>query len=521
MKKAFFLFFSLLSVSKLTYGEEASDACPDFSNTCDNSVSFSDWSDFDKYDNQYSEDTFSDSSAPDLEFFNADAMKDSWNILLADNSDNANVYAEHSDTSSHNISADMENIKSIKEGEVIICYSFEQLLSDAPGFLEQQNIAYGICCDSTVNAASNINTGSKILILYRKNDVNHSMIITDSDNIEQHIHKFTAQINELYSDSMAFSLHTQSSSNTLHTTFTISEDYHDTYTYGVNVDEATCSYMTTFSIDRIISVSNDDELTITAHTKVYPYFGEFFTTNWYRYGIFRNDNSSFIFTAYPRTDGTIELNNTVDISLSLSIPASISTSFDISFNAGNTLLAWIKDDGTNYGANFKNIQGVRGNNPDNSFEFTSAVTFSVKKSTSDFSFYYAQLFQNAIYNTGVNPSFMGNNWKIVTSDKIGLKPPAPSSVYIYDGLDYALVFDPEYYLNHNSDLYAAFGYNYSAAFSHFISHGMSEARIASSAFNVAAYRNRYSDLNAAFGDDWTLYYKHYIQHGCSEGRIGV
>lgn len=223
-EKTLFVLLSLLSASKLTYGEEASDACPDFSNTCDNSVSFSDWSNFDKYDNQYSEDTFSDSSAQDFDFFNADAMKSSWNILLADNSHNANVYAEYNDTSSHDISADMENIKNIKEGEVIICYSFEQLLSDAPGFLEQQNVAYGICSDSTINTVSNINTGSKILILYRKNDVNHSMLLTDSDNIEQRIQKFTAQINELYSDSMAFSLHTQSSSNTLHTTFTISED---------------------------------------------------------------------------------------------------------------------------------------------------------------------------------------------------------------------------------------------------------------------------------------------------------
>ncbi len=71
---------------------------------------------------------------------------------------------------------------------------------------------------------------------------------------------------------------------------------------------------------------------------------------------------------------------------------------------------------------------------------------------------------------------MGNAWKIIPASEIGMRP--STSSYVVDGLDYGLVFDPEYYLITNSDVYAA------------------------------------------FGDDWPLYYKHYIQYGYSEGRTG-
>ena len=95
-----------------------------------------------------------------------------------------------------------------------------------------------------------------------------------------------------------------------------------------------------------------------------------------------------------------------------------------------------------------------------------------------------------------------------------------SGTYIYDGLDYSLVFEPSYYLSHYSDLQAAFGNDYSAAFNHFITNGMSEARQAIATFNVINYMNRYSDLQAAFGNDYPSYYRHYIMYGYAEGRNG-
>ncbi len=91
---------------------------------------------------------------------------------------------------------------------------------------------------------------------------------------------------------------------------------------------------------------------------------------------------------------------------------------------------------------------------------------------------------------------------------------------IANGLDYSRVFDPDYYLQNNPDVANAYGNNKQAAFNHFLSNGMAEARRSKSTFYVVNYRNRYPDLQAAFGNDWRQYYIHYINHGYAEGRIG-
>ncbi len=102
----------------------------------------------------------------------------------------------------------------------------------------------------------------------------------------------------------------------------------------------------------------------------------------------------------------------------------------------------------------------------------------------------------------------------------GPEPPAGPGVYVYNGLDYAPVFDPEYYLNTYADLNQAFGGDASQAFSHFIYNGIYEGRTASPDFSVTAYKDRYADLREAFGDDLMLYVEHYLTNGIREGRIG-
>lgn len=93
-----------------------------------------------------------------------------------------------------------------------------------------------------------------------------------------------------------------------------------------------------------------------------------------------------------------------------------------------------------------------------------------------------------------------------------------SGKFLFEGLDYSLVFDPVYYANKYPDLKKAFGTNSTALFNHFCTYGMKEGRIASANFNVNVYKDGYADLRNAFGNNLPLYYKHYITNGYTEKR---
>lgn len=90
--------------------------------------------------------------------------------------------------------------------------------------------------------------------------------------------------------------------------------------------------------------------------------------------------------------------------------------------------------------------------------------------------------------------------------------------FLFNGLDYSLVFSPMYYVDKYNDLKKAFGTNSTALFNHFCIYGMKEGRVASANFDVNIYRNNYADLRNAFGNNLPLYYKHYITNGCRENR---
>lgn len=91
--------------------------------------------------------------------------------------------------------------------------------------------------------------------------------------------------------------------------------------------------------------------------------------------------------------------------------------------------------------------------------------------------------------------------------------------FIDGGLDYALVFNPTYYLNKHADLKnSVFAQSDKKLFEHFIKYGMIEGRQASSNFNAKAYRDNYADLREAFGDNLPKYYRHYIEFGYTEKR---
>ena len=85
-------------------------------------------------------------------------------------------------------------------------------------------------------------------------------------------------------------------------------------------------------------------------------------------------------------------------------------------------------------------------------------------------------------------------------------------------------FDYVAYADRYEDVREAFGYDREALYTHYITYGINEGRIAefgpsADSFNYVAYANRYEDLKQAFGYDKTALYDHYITFGMNEGRI--
>lgn len=93
-------------------------------------------------------------------------------------------------------------------------------------------------------------------------------------------------------------------------------------------------------------------------------------------------------------------------------------------------------------------------------------------------------------------------------------------VTMYQGVEYNMVYDPEYYLKTYPDLrgYANDGY---ALLEHFVRYGINEARQASDYFSAYVYRANYVDLRNAFGYNMPAYINHYIHEGVHEGRHGL
>jgi murein DD-endopeptidase MepM/ murein hydrolase activator NlpD len=98
-----------------------------------------------------------------------------------------------------------------------------------------------------------------------------------------------------------------------------------------------------------------------------------------------------------------------------------------------------------------------------------------------------------------------------------------SKGYIYNGVDYSLVFNPTYYANSYSDLKRHFGTDATKLFQHYINFGIQEGRQAISTFNVKIYKLSNPDLQAAFGekDGYKPYVLHYLQYGHKENRKTV
>jgi len=73
-------------------------------------------------------------------------------------------------------------------------------------------------------------------------------------------------------------------------------------------------------------------------------------------------------------------------------------------------------------------------------------------------------------------------------------------------------------LSRYSDLTAAFGTDYNAAWEHYLNYGVWEGRTHSDSFSIDDYLLLNPDLAAAFGDDKKAALLHWFNYGINEGR---
>lgn len=401
-------------------------------------------------------------------------------------------------------------ILNLRDGDLIILNQVSALSADAPALFSECPIAYAI--DTKDGSESNI-------MVYHFNGVNHTYILDNNQNATDKLQEeFKSFIETLYARGDL-----SITSDATHS-FTVTKEkkYSDVYIEaGEAPHKAEWKIRTIFQVAQNLTTSGSDGdiYGIRGIHTVYPYGWTMYATTQYSHGINRVSGADVIYSATP-ADKDIELNESVAYSISISYP--ISFSFDFS---------WWKEKGTRMFARrrdhqhdviFTNPNGIVGKGENGDFTYETYTELKVPKG-SDFGFYYNEVFWNSIRGSQSDMHKYGDEWLLLTpnfnsGEDVG---GSTTEVYIWDGRDYSLVFNGEYYLNNYSDLRAAFGSDKKAAFTHFIQNGMAEGRQGNSNFNVYAYKGRYSDLALAFGDNLVLYYQHFIDYGYKEGRIGI
>lgn len=88
--------------------------------------------------------------------------------------------------------------------------------------------------------------------------------------------------------------------------------------------------------------------------------------------------------------------------------------------------------------------------------------------------------------------------------------PTAGSPTVYEGVDYAKVYNYLFYRRSNPDIEAVFGDDAPQYLAHFVHNGMAEGRNSHPVFNVQRYKER---LHSALGEDLKPYYLYYLEHG--------
>lgn len=112
-----------------------------------------------------------------------------------------------------------------------------------------------------------------------------------------------------------------------------------------------------------------------------------------------------------------------------------------------------------------------------------------------------------------------DNYMTVSEDGEGFTYAIPNynreNTYIYDEVDYSLVFDPQFYAAKYEDLKE---FTTKQLLAHFVNFGMKEGRQASVNFNLQTYRENNADVAESYAEDFEMYYIHYMNFGAAEGR---
>ena len=94
-------------------------------------------------------------------------------------------------------------------------------------------------------------------------------------------------------------------------------------------------------------------------------------------------------------------------------------------------------------------------------------------------------------------------------------------VTVYGSMDYASVYDYNYYIAKYPSVFNKYGYDDAAVLSYFVEQGMAQHQQASAEFDPVSYRFEYADLRKAYGDTWAGYYNHYVRWGKAAGLHGT
>ncbi|MGX8704107.1 MAG: RICIN domain-containing protein, partial [bacterium] len=94
-------------------------------------------------------------------------------------------------------------------------------------------------------------------------------------------------------------------------------------------------------------------------------------------------------------------------------------------------------------------------------------------------------------------------------------------VTIYQGVDYAAVYNYDDYMDRYTNLANVYGTDCAGALQYFVEHGMAEGQHGSNAFNVWCYRRRNHEVRKELLADIPAYYRHYIKEGKAQGLPAI
>ncbi len=97
----------------------------------------------------------------------------------------------------------------------------------------------------------------------------------------------------------------------------------------------------------------------------------------------------------------------------------------------------------------------------------------------------------------------------------------PGYVTVLDGVDYASVYDFNYYMKKYPSLKKKYGKSPKKALEYFVRYGMKKMHRASAKFSVKSYVNEYAALRRKYGTNWKKYYLHFIATGSKKGWHGT